>query len=185
MKALLLAAVTVCLFGEALCCYGFPPQETTTPAPATTPAATPCPPGVNEVFCFVDPCRFATCAAHPDATCISNYCGGCNAVFYDINDNEVNCDDPYCPSGDAYLPGIFCGRGPNRQDCPPTHSCQVHPADAWAVCCPNSATVGECPDTTGMVGACAEFCSSDADCSGGQRCCSNGCGHACMDVNRG
>eukprot|EP00058_Branchiostoma_floridae_P025488 XP_002610978.1 hypothetical protein BRAFLDRAFT_231486 [Branchiostoma floridae] len=45
-----------------------------------------------------------------------------------------------------------------------------------------SSTAGECPDTTGMVGACAEFCSSDADCRGGQRCCSNGCGHACMDL---
>ncbi|XP_078579903.1 WAP four-disulfide core domain protein 18-like [Branchiostoma floridae x Branchiostoma japonicum] len=61
------------------------------------------------------------------------------------------------------------GLPPERQDPTPTEA-------------PPPPAVGECPDTTGMVGACAEFCSSDADCRGGQRCCSNGCGHACMDV---
>ncbi|XP_062445557.1 WAP four-disulfide core domain protein 3-like [Rhea pennata] len=40
---------------------------------------------------------------------------------------------------------------------------------------------GECPlpkrthETT-----CAAFCSSDEDCAGSQRCCSNGCGRECM-----
>ena len=38
-----------------------------------------------------------------------------------------------------------------------------------------------CPDATGLIGTCDEQCSSDDGCSNGQLCCSNGCGHACMD----
>ena len=48
--------------------------------------------------CFVDPCQYAKCTAYPDATCTSNYCGGCNAVFtngfsVDITDQ---CDNDVC-----------------------------------------------------------------------------------------
>ncbi len=35
-----------------------------------------------------------------------------------------------------------------------------------------------CPKPTGS-GICVELCSSDMDCSGNQKCCSNGCGHVC------
>ena len=40
----------------------------------------------------------------------------------------------------------------------------------------------ECPDPATSIfgGACVEACSSDSDCSDGQLCCSNGCGHECM-----
>ena len=38
--------------------------------------------------CFVDPCTVNSCPAYPNARCVSNYCGGCNAVFYD-NNNEL------------------------------------------------------------------------------------------------
>ncbi|XP_070563164.1 uncharacterized protein [Ptychodera flava] len=39
---------------------------------------------------------------------------------------------------------------------------------------------GSCPaPAEGTVGDCAEYCSSDADCSGDEKCCSNGCGHTC------
>ncbi|CAG0889724.1 unnamed protein product [Darwinula stevensoni] len=37
----------------------------------------------------------------------------------------------------------------------------------------------ECPIPWGW-GLCVELCSSDADCSEGLLCCSNGCGHQCM-----
>ena len=39
----------------------------------------------------------------------------------------------------------------------------------------------KCPNTTGLFGTCEERCSGDDECSDGQLCCSNGCGHACMD----
>lgn len=42
-----------------------------------------CPPDKPRVNCFVDPCQFAKCPAHPNAKCVSDYCGGCNARFFD------------------------------------------------------------------------------------------------------
>eukprot|EP00058_Branchiostoma_floridae_P022677 XP_002608167.1 hypothetical protein BRAFLDRAFT_90418 [Branchiostoma floridae] len=62
--------------------------------------ATLCPPGVDVVNCFADPCQVTKCPAYPAATCRSNYCGGCNAVFFDANGNKVNCN-AYggCPRG--------------------------------------------------------------------------------------
>jgi len=40
---------------------------------------------------------------------------------------------------------------------------------------------GQCqPPLPGTVGACIEECSTDADCQGVLKCCSNGCGHTCQ-----
>ena len=55
---------------------------------STVPSPT-CPPGVPMVYCFIDPCSSATCANHPNATCVSNYCGGCNYNFYDRRGADV------------------------------------------------------------------------------------------------
>ena len=48
-----------------------------------------CPPDKPRVYCFVDPCQVTTCPTHPEARCISDYCGGCNARFFDDEGNEV------------------------------------------------------------------------------------------------
>ncbi|CAH1257330.1 CRIM1 [Branchiostoma lanceolatum] len=64
------------------------------------PVPTLCPPGVDVVNCFADPCQVTRCPAHPDVTCRSNYCGGCNAVFFDSYGNKVNCKEyGTCPRG--------------------------------------------------------------------------------------
>ncbi|KAL3869863.1 hypothetical protein ACJMK2_042490 [Sinanodonta woodiana] len=39
-----------------------------------------------------------------------------------------------CKSGSP-LPSIFCGRGPNHQDCPSGYYCNIDPLDRFAVCC--------------------------------------------------
>ena len=40
---------------------------------------------------------------------------------------------------------------------------------------------GMCPRPDGdTFGTCAEECEDDMDCTGESKCCSNGCGHACM-----
>ena len=39
--------------------------------------------GESVVQCFVDPCRSARCIDEPDATCVSNFCGGCGRYFID------------------------------------------------------------------------------------------------------
>ena len=31
---------------------------------------------------------------------------------------------------------VFCGRGPNRQDCADGYKCKIDPTDRYAVCCP-------------------------------------------------
>ena len=56
-----------------------------------------CPPGVKLMHCSDDPCLFTTCPAYPDATCMADYCGGCNAIFFQgRNEITKNCHNP-CP----------------------------------------------------------------------------------------
>ena len=38
---------------------------------------------------------------------------------------------------------VFCGRGPDRQDCPDGYSCAIDATDRYAVCCPNGPTPPE------------------------------------------
>lgn len=61
-----------------------------------------CNDGNPSVNCFVDPCQVATCDV-AGASCRSNYCGGCNAEWYDASGARVclgttpsacNYDDP-------------------------------------------------------------------------------------------
>ena len=41
-----------------------------------------CPPNAPIVNCFTDPCDVTSCNNYPNAKCVSNYCGGCNAQFF-------------------------------------------------------------------------------------------------------
>ena len=50
-----------------------------------------CPDGSEPVNCFVAPCDVSSCPAYPDATCIDNYCGGCNAEYFDEYGERVHC----------------------------------------------------------------------------------------------
>ncbi|KAJ8308387.1 hypothetical protein KUTeg_013261 [Tegillarca granosa] len=56
------------------------------------------------------------------------------------------------------------------------HTCQMPASDSPYY------KAGQCPPLRqGQAGTCAEDCRGDADCAGSQKCCSNGCGHSCMD----
>lgn len=44
----------------------------------------------NTVNCLVDPCKNKVCEQYPNATCTSNYCGGCSAVWT-LNKKIVDC----------------------------------------------------------------------------------------------
>jgi hypothetical protein len=46
-----------------------------------------CADGTPPVNCFVDPCEVA--ASCPEGQCVANYCGGCNAEFFDDTGNQV------------------------------------------------------------------------------------------------
>ena len=42
--------------------------------------------------------------------------------------------------------------------------------------------VGECPSVRNdTVGICLQNCTYDKECTGNQKCCSNGCGHVCVE----
>jgi eight-cysteine-cluster-containing protein len=60
-----------------------------------------CADGSQPVNCFVDPCQVAP--ECPEGECVANYCGGCNAEFYDARGNAV-CEacqsDKECASGE-------------------------------------------------------------------------------------
>ena len=51
--------------------------------------AAPCPEGVTVVNCLRDPCDGASCGGVSGAHCVSDYCGGCNARWYNDDDEEV------------------------------------------------------------------------------------------------
>nr|QXO74904.1 hic15 [Sinohyriopsis cumingii] len=55
------------------------------------------------------------------------------------------------------------------------HTCQ----DPTTVTSSISLKPGTCPRISGF-GTCVEMCSSDSDCLGQKKCCSNGCGHTCQ-----
>ena len=44
---------------------------------------------------------------------------------------------------------------------------------------------GTCPAAEGGFGTCVQECQHDIDCDGTQKCCSNGCGHTCVDAMPG
>ena len=61
------------------------------------------------VSCFADPCFVAPeCQLNTPVDCVSNYCGGCYADFYDLEDNLVDCYNiPIEECSD--LEGVFFG----------------------------------------------------------------------------
>ncbi|MFT5431550.1 MAG: hypothetical protein ACI9OJ_002247 [Myxococcota bacterium] len=93
-----------------------------------------CNDGTQPVNCFADPCMFADC---PSGECVANYCGGCNAEFYDQYGQAVctpcgagndcpwtqTCEDGMCV-GQCYSDqdcgdGFWCGESedPNAKTC--------------------------------------------------------------------
>lgn len=51
----------------------------------------PCPDGTTTVNCLADPCQVAKPCTTMDK-CLSNYCGGCNAIFIDTTGTRVCVD---------------------------------------------------------------------------------------------
>ncbi|CAF4285572.1 unnamed protein product, partial [Rotaria sordida] len=99
-----------------------------------------------------------------------------------------------CENGQAPLSGYFCGRGPNRTDCPSGSVCIIAPNDAYAVCCPSNqqpvtepmtTTIksvtkaltkpGSCPPSFHKLGTCMVRCKTDYNCQGRLKCCRGCC----------
>ena len=69
----------------------------TSSAPTST-----CPDGTPMVSCFNDPC--GECPNYPNARCEVNYCGECNAVYYDESGKNVT---DYCKTFTGTIKGTF------------------------------------------------------------------------------
>ncbi|XP_078660705.1 uncharacterized protein LOC144905154 [Branchiostoma floridae x Branchiostoma belcheri] len=54
-----------------------------------------CEDGTRMVHCHPDPCDVTTCPGDPDATCVSDNCGGCHANFY-IREGVTACCEDCC-----------------------------------------------------------------------------------------
>ncbi|XP_064403941.1 kielin/chordin-like protein isoform X2 [Halichondria panicea] len=160
-----------------------------------------CPPDVPIVRCIADPCVVSSCPNIPNVKCESNYCGGCNAVFYDAEGNDVTAgcvDGPTCDDGSALA---LCFTNPcDVSRCPsfPDAVCQANycgGCNAWYfngtdranvtdMCGTNRPTPLEflqCPiPDSDVIGTCVQSCRSHDNCTGGSLCCSNGCGRTCQ-----
>jgi len=107
--------------------------------------------------------------------------------------NSLSVQTDICDDGQAPLADYFCGRGPNRRDCPSSHHCVIAPNDAYAVCCPHrqqkdiemvapsAEKPGSCPPPSGKIGICIARCSTDINCPGDLKCC-GGCPRQCTSA---
>lgn len=121
------------------------------------------------MICDVNPCDIATCPARTDATCRPNFCGSCDAVFYDSNDNPVNCS---CPAGEFIescprnqCDGAFCPFAPDAE-CRSSScgGCRVaffsddqEVFDCQDAVCPEGVTQFDCPLDPCQVTSCPMY----------------------------
>ncbi|MDJ0864833.1 MAG: hypothetical protein QNK03_01910 [Myxococcota bacterium] len=154
------------------------------------------------VQCFADPCTVASC---PDSdTCVSNYCGGCNAEFYD-EFSQLVChacdDDGDCGFGQRCSAGGRCRTETACRDdsdcardawCSPTvdgtNECRPFqqegdwcggftPVWAQARCAPDLVCTDFPPFIADAPGICRRPCASNDDCEVDEYC----SGAACRD----
>ncbi|GAQ79371.1 hypothetical protein KFL_000290210 [Klebsormidium nitens] len=80
-------------------------QKAALPAPATTVSCN-CSDNSLPLTCVPNPCTVLFCLARPNAICISDYCNGCNAVFYNRDGSgPVDCGVQTSFSGNVTLAG--------------------------------------------------------------------------------
>lgn len=102
----------------------------------------------NIVRCFVDPCEVHTCLAHPDATCIANYCGGCHAIFLDASGNRLHdCIEQADQTEDSEVPQCEGDQVFNRcgSSCSKVKTCSDPNPKTDDVCTEECVGQCECP----------------------------------------
>ncbi|XP_070554198.1 balbiani ring protein 3-like isoform X2 [Ptychodera flava] len=115
-----------------------------------------------------------------DQKCCSNGCGhACVKPEYEPKPGQ-------CPAVPEGTGGICVEDCSSDKDCEGAEKCCSNGCGHTCIT-PEPEVVGpmqkpgQCPAVEGgVVGICVEACSSDEECDGDQKCCSNGCGHACV-----
>jgi eight-cysteine-cluster-containing protein len=131
-----------------------------------------CANGEQPVQCFAQPCSVAPACDVEGAVCVDNYCGGCNAEFYDGFGNAV-CQAPAGCSSDADCSAdSWCrqrAEPATGSECVPFagegQTCGgFRPASSFERCGPG--LICDTPDfVADAPGICRRGCASDADCT--------------------
>jgi len=153
-----------------------------------------CADGSQPVQCFASPCAVTQACAEA-ASCMDNYCGGCNAEFYDAQGNAA-CLPAACATDDDCAGDEWCRQAPPdrralessrpagevasglpRECVPFANEGQAcggfRPAWTFERCAPP--LICDTPDfIADAPGVCRQPCSSDADCPSEQYCASDG-----------
>jgi eight-cysteine-cluster-containing protein len=142
-----------------------------------------CVDGSELVQCFANPCD-VTPACSSEARCEANYCGGCNAEFYDESGHAVCQGSGECRVDADCAAGQWCRQAPESEPGEPTYECVPFAAAGdfcegftlpWFFerCAPG--LVCDTPDyVADASGRCRAPCSSVADCPEGEYCASDG-----------
>jgi hypothetical protein len=149
---------------------------------------TSCADGSEPVACVANPCDVETCEGA--VSCVADYCGGCNAIFFDASGNQVCAT----PTAGTQAPSVIDGTCTKDADC-------ISSVTAHSRSSPTD--VGFVNEQYCSQGVCTSMgsCSSDLDCFNpsnvyatklctGFITCSQGlcdvvCGPSCPDGNEG
>lgn len=156
-----------------------------------------CVDGSAPVDCFADPCTVSSC---PTGTCQANYCGGCNAEYFDQYGmqvcvgcesgkdcafNQVCSADGLC-TAECYSDkdcnaGYWCRDvwQSDQKECVPYaqegESCGgFTPIEFVTKCAPDLVCTDTPPFLADAPGKCKQPCKADTDCAGGQYCSNTG-----------
>lgn len=132
-----------------------------------------CADGSQPVQCFVDPCDVAP--ACDDGQCVANYCGGCNAEFYDASGYAVCSGDSECVEDQDCPDGEWCRQTERSGSSEvPVYECVPFVGEG-ASCngfttpwdfeqCAEGLTCDTPDFTVDAPGICRRSCETDADC---------------------
>ncbi|XP_033641761.1 prestalk protein-like isoform X2 [Asterias rubens] len=160
---------TNCTLSSHKCCFngcGYFCTEVLIP----TSSAAPCP----EVLCRIG-CPFG----------YQQDVNGCSVCA--CNEQTV-IHDGLCPSVDEDTVGICIESCQHDGNCTETQKCCTNGCGHQCVQAvlpeqDEGTKMGDCPiPDRDVIGLCLEECSVDRDCSGDLKCCSNGCGHQCIEA---
>lgn len=113
------------------------------------------------------------------------YCVSLQRSIEDPDDSVM----PTCPAGEPLVNDennspVKCSTRGRTMGCPSGYACHGEDGSSSGVCCPIQRQIkaGQCPYLVPVsVDSCDSECTSDEDCDGQLKCCSNGCGTQCVE----